>query len=226
MEIIKVALSSLLSAAAIYVIAKVQGHRQLSQLDLFDYINGITMGSIAAELATELENPIQPLVALAVYGLVSVLLSYACSKWPRVRKYVNGTPTVIFSDGKLWRHNLKKAKLDLTDFLMLCRLAGYFDLSELRCAIFEYNGQLTFLPKSNKRPATPEDMNLSPEPAKLYTELIMDGRIMGENLGRIGKDEKWLTGLVKNQGYSSPKQVFLGLADEQGNLTLYGNENQ
>ena len=109
MEIIKVFLTSFLSVAALFIIAKVMGHKQISQLDFFDYITGITIGSIAAELATELEEPYKPLIAMTVYGVTALLLSFLTSKFPRTRKYINGTPTILMNNGKLYRENMKKA---------------------------------------------------------------------------------------------------------------------
>ena len=139
MEVLKVVLTSLLSAAALFIIAKIMGHKQMSQLDFFDYITGITIGSIAAELATELEEPLKPLIAMIVYGIIAVSLSVLTRKLPKTRKFINGTPTIIMNNGKLYRKNMKKAKLDLSEFMVLCRQEGYFDLSEIQTAIFEYN---------------------------------------------------------------------------------------
>ena len=188
MEVIKVFLTSLLSAAALFIIAKVAGHKQMSQLDFFDYITGITIGSIAAELATELEKPLYPLIAMIVYGAITVFLTLIASKMPKLRKYINGSPTIIMNNGKLYRKNMKKSKIDLTDFLVLCRQEGYFNLNDIQTAIFEYNGRLTILPISTKRPLIPEDINLNPDSQYINTELIMDGRILEENLKRKGLD--------------------------------------
>lgn len=221
MEPLKVILTALLSAVVLFILAKLMGHKQIVQLDLFDYITGITIGSIAAEFATELENPIQPLIAMIVYGLIAVCLSILTSKFPRIRKYINGTPTILMNDGKLYRKNMKKAKLDLSEFLVLCRQSGYFDLSAIQTAIFEYNGQLTILPTSGQRPATPDDLSLTPPPACIFTEVIMDGRIMGENLHRKGLDEQWLQKQLELQGYRSAKEVYLGLCDQNNQLSLY-----
>ena len=114
MDIIKVILTALLSVAALFVITKIMGHKQVSQLDFFDYVSGITIGSIGAELATELEAPYKPLIALAIYGLASLVLNFLAHKIPRTRKYINGTPTILMNQGKIYRKNLKKAKLDLS----------------------------------------------------------------------------------------------------------------
>ena len=91
MEIAKVMLTSLLSAAVLFLIAKILGHKQVAQLDFFDYITGITIGSIAAELATELEEPMKPLVAMMVYGAIGFALSILSGKFPRTRKYQRHT---------------------------------------------------------------------------------------------------------------------------------------
>lgn len=221
MEIIKVILASLLSAMTLFIIAKIMGHKQIAQLDFFNYITGITIGSIAAELATMRENPVLPLSAMIVYGMVSVLLNIIMTKFPKTRKYINGTPTIIMSGGKIFRKNLKKTKLDLSEFMSLCRQAGYFDLDDIQVAIFEYNGRLTVLPNAANRPLTPADMSVNAKPDCIYTELIMDGKILGENLYRIKKDEAWLLSAIKLQGYDSARKVFLCLCDDSLNIKLY-----
>ena len=138
MEFLKVVLTALLSAAALFLTAKIMGHKQMSQLDFFDYITGITIGSIAAELATELEEPWKPLIAMIVYGVLAFGLSVISSKFPRIRKFINGTPTIVMNNGKLYRKNMKKAKLDLSEFMVMCRQEGYFNLNDIQTAVFEY----------------------------------------------------------------------------------------
>lgn len=221
MEVVKLILSALLSVVVLFILGKIMGHKQIAQLDFFDYITGITIGSIAAELATELENPWQPLLAMLVYGLISVGLSVLENKKARIRRYTNGMPTVLMDNGKLNRENMKKAKLDLSEFLVLCRQAGYFDLSNIQTAIFEYNGSLTILPVSTERPATPADLNLAPQQETFYSEIIMDGRVQGEQLKRLGLNESWLQEQLKAQGYSSAKNVFLGLCDKNNAVQFY-----
>ncbi len=224
MEILNVVLTSVLSAASLFVIAKVMGHKQMSQLDFFDYITGITIGSIAAELATELEEPLKPLVAMVVYGVITVILTAITSKLPKMRKFINGTPTIIMNNGKIYRKNMKKAKLDLSEFMVMCRQEGYFNLADIQTAIFEYNGRLTVLPVSTKRPLNPEDMKLTPQSEYMSTEVIMDGRILEDNLKRMGLDAKWLHKQIKEQGFKSEKEVFLGICDQNKQLLLYKAE--
>ena len=221
MEITKVILTALLSVAALFLIAKIMGHKQISQLDFFDYISGITIGSIGAELATELEAPLNPLIAIGVYGVVAILLSKITSLFPKTRKYINGAPTILLDKGKLYRENLKKAKLDLSEFMVMCRQQGYFDLNNIQTAVFEFNGKLSILPVSTKRPASPSDLQLSPAPESIQTEVIMDGHILDSNLKRMGLEEKWLYKQLTAQGYHQPKEVFLALCDENHQLTVF-----
>lgn len=222
MDIIKVILTSLLSVAALFIIAKIMGHKQVSQLDFFDYVSGITIGSIGAELATELESPWKPLIALVFYGVISVLLRFFTDKFPKTRKYINGSPTILMNEGKLYRDNFKKAKLDLSEFMLLCREQGYFNLDDMQTVIFEHNGKLSILPSASSRPVTPDDMKIPARATHIGAEIIMDGRIMGENLTRIGHDEEWLKYQLKLQGYEGTSKIFLGIYHgEDDTLSLY-----
>lgn len=222
MDIIKIILTALLSIVTMFIITKIMGHKQVAQLDFFDYINGITIGSIAAELATNLEEPWKPMIALVVYGISSVMLNLLAHKIPRTRKYINGTPTILMNEGKLYRKNLKKAKLDLSEFLLLCREQGYFELDDIQTAVFEHNGKLSILPKASNRPATPTDLKITAKATHIGTEVIMDGRIMSENLYRLGYNENWLTNKLKTQGYKEAKEIFLGIyRAQEDKLSLY-----
>ena len=221
MDVLTLCLTALGSFGALFLIAKFIGRKQIAQLDFFDYITGITIGSIAAEMATELEEPWKPLVAMVIYGGATFLTSLISNKFPRSRKYLNGSPTILMDHGKLYRENLKKAKLDLSEFMVMCRQQGYFDLRNIQTAVFEYNGKLTILPVSTQRPVTPNDMNLAPEQELLFTELIMDGRILHDNLKRMGLDLTWLDKQLKQRHISSAQDVFLAVCDRNLKFVLY-----
>ena len=221
MSFLKLCLTAAGSFGVLFLVAKFIGHKQISQLDFFDYITGITIGSIAAEMATELEKPWKPLTAMVIYGGITVLLSFISSKFPRSRKYLNGTPTILLDHGKLYYENLKKSKLDLSEFMVMCRQQGYFDLTSIQTAVFEYNGKLTILPVSSQRPATPNDMGLAPDQELLFTELIMDGRVLEDNLKRMGLDATWLDKQLKQRHIHSPKDVILAVCDRNQKFVVY-----
>ena len=222
MDFLNVIFTAILSVAALFITTKLMGHKQVSQLDFFDYVCGITIGSIGAELATELESPERPLIALLVYAAVSLLLSLLTHKLPKTRKYINGTPTILMNNGKLCRKNLKKAKLDLSEFLLLCREQGYFDLEDIATAVFEHNGKLSILPKACAKPITATDLKIPTKATHIGIELVMDGRILGENLLRCGQNERWLLSRLEAAGYHSAAEILLAIYREESDvLTLY-----
>ena len=169
MDLLQVAATSVGAFVSLFLLSKLMGHRQISELSVFDYVNGITIGSIAAEMATELEKPLRPLAAMVVWALLVWLLEALTSKCPRLRKYISGAPSIIFDNGKLYRRNMKKARLDLSEFLIQCRQQGFFDLGAIQTAVYEPDGRLTILPVAARRPATPEDMGIAPEKEQIFT---------------------------------------------------------
>ncbi|NCC87210.1 MAG: DUF421 domain-containing protein [Clostridia bacterium] len=222
MQYLQIIISSIVSIIVLFLLTKLMGNKQLSQLNMFDYITGITIGSIAAEMATDLEkNPLFPILAMAVYGVTAYLISVLCTKSVALRKIFAGRTILLYDGGKFYKNNFKKARIDLSDFLTLCRVDGYFDLSQIQTAILEHNGNISFLPICTQRPATPNDLNLSPEPDCLIANVIMDGHIMNTNLKIIGKSEDWLEKQLKSQGYKSAKEVYLATCDKSNNISIY-----
>lgn len=221
MPVLTLCLTTVGSFAVLFLSAKLIGHKQIAQLDFFDYITGITIGSIAAEMATELEEPWKPMIAMVLYGGITLALSLISSRFPRSRKYLNGTPTILMDHGKLYYENMKKARLDLSEFLVLCRQQGYFDLTTIQTAIFEYNGKLTILPVTTQHPVTPQDLDLNLDQELIFTELIMDGRILEDNLHRMGLDRTWLDKQLKQRHISSAKEVFLAVCDRNLKFVLF-----
>lgn len=220
-DLLKVLGTSVASIVALFLLAKLMGNKQISQLSMFDYIVGITIGSIAAEMAADLESPLRSLLAMVVYGLLAFFISVLTSKSLRARRVITGRPILLMSDGKIYRDNLKRARLDLTEFLALCRVSGYFDLSAISVAIMECSGTLSFLPVSTRRPAEPADLSLHPRQEPLPTNVVFDGFVMRENLKAVGHDEAWLRAQLREHGFRSYRQLLLVTCDEQGNLTAY-----
>ena len=214
----------MLSLVALFALTKLMGCKQVSQLTLFDYIIGITIGSIAAELATELEEPLQPLTALIIYGLVAFGISELATKSVRARNFINGKPLVLLDAGQIYRQNLRKARLDLNEFLTQCRAAGYFDLSQVQTALMEHNGSVSFLPKEPYRPATPSDMDLKPKQSHVQIPFVIDGKLLPKNLTEAGKEETWVRRELMKQGYRDESEAFLALWDGETKLIVFPME--
>ena len=219
-------LTALLSIVVMFLLTKLMGTKQVSQMTTFDYVTGITVGSIAAELATELEEPAKPLTAMVVYGLVAVLISIITCKSLKLRAWITGKPLVLLENGVIYRENLKKAKLDLNEFLTYCRIGGWFDLSQLQTAVLEHNGSVSFLPKEKDRPATPTDLDLSPKQSNLQTPFIMDGQLLRDNIHQAGKEEVWVRRSLLGQGYQNEREVFLAVWDGNEKLTVFPMEEK
>ena len=220
-EVGQVVLTSLLSLAVMFLFTRIGGKRQFTQMSPFDYLNAVTVGSIGAELATNLEDYHRPLTAIIVYGLATVLLSQLTGKSVCARRFLNGKPLILLHHGTLYEENLKKAKIDLNEFLEQCRVSGYFDVSKLQAVILEGNGRLSFLPKAEEHPVTPTDLNFKPQSEDLTAVLVLDGHIMEHNLHHSGKNKKWLTAQLSALGFPDVKHVLLATCDLNNKLTVF-----
>ena len=216
-----VSLTTVLSIVVLFLLTKLMGAKQVSQMTMFDYVEGITIGSVAAELATDLDAPLNSLTALVIYGLAAVGISLWTSHSLTVRRVFTGKPLVLLENGVIYRENLKKAKLDLNEFLTFCRIGGWFDLNQLQTAILEHNGIVSFLPKETDRPATPSDLGQMPKKTVPQTPFVMDGRLLSGNIRQAGKAESWVHRALLRQGYQEEKDVLLALWDGGEKLTVF-----
>ncbi len=221
MKLLYIPLLSVGSFVFLFLLAKLMGHRQMSQLSMFDYIVGISIGSIAAEMATSLDdNFLEPLIAMTIYAVLSVMLALLSNRSHKARKLIEGEPIVLFSNGKLYKNSFKKAKLDLDEFLAQCRINGYFSPDDLNTVILEPNGRLSFLPAAAQSPLTPQDMNIAAKQKKAAVPVIMDGKPLPEKLKSLGFDEIWLRRTLKEKGVRTG-DIFLATSDIDGTLCYY-----
>ena len=222
---IQVVMKAMLALVVLFVLTKLEGSRQMSELSMFDYINSITIGSIAAELAIETDDFFVPLIAMVTFGLGAMLLSWLSDKNINLRRFIEGRPYIIYQNGTLVYDNMKKNKIDINELLMMCREAGYFDLSELQSVILESNGKMSFLPKSQYRPTTPKDLGICTESAFLFANVILEGKLMEDNLRKTGRDKKWLLKQMEAQNIKSIEEVFLAICDGNDHCYFFQKEN-
>lgn len=222
MDILKICGTATASVIVLFLLTKLMGQKQISQLSLFDYINGITIGSIAAEMATALEEDFWlPLTAMVIYTLFSLLIAVLERKSVKLNKFFVGNPNILLENGVLYEKNLRRAHLSVTEFLSQCRIGGFFNLADIQCAILEPNGSISFLPKGDMRPVTPADMQLAAAPSTLLPNVIVDGKILCANLRAVGLNEVWLLKQLEKQHIPSPADVFLATVDAQKQLSVY-----
>lgn len=222
MEVIQTILTALISAITLIILSRLIGNREMSQLSVFDYINSITIGSIAAEMATcRFTDMLKPFTSMVVFALFNILLSVMTNKSVRLRRLLTGTPSVLYDNGELYYQSFIKAKMDLGEFLALCRINGYFNLSDLQTVLLEANGKISFLPVAHKRPITGDDLNLDVSQNYLVANVIIDGKIMIQNLKHIGYDEEWLIQQLYTRTISDISKIFLATCDHTGTLCIY-----
>lgn len=219
------ALSLLVTAVTSYfvlfLLTRLVGNKQISQMTMFDYISGISIGSIAAEMASELESPLRPLLAMVVYGLLTWGIALWTNKSLAARRIFTGKPLILLKNGVILRENLKKARLDLGEFLTLCRVGGWFDPDQLDTVVFEHNGNLSFLPREAYRPAQPTDLGKNPQQSPLFLPVVLDGQVLPDNLRRQGRDERWLARRLAARGYADAQGVLLALCADGELCRLY-----
>ena len=222
MDILKIIVLSISSFFVLFILTKLMGNREMAQLSMFDYIISITIGSIAAEMSSALDdNFIEPLIAMVVYAIGAIIFSFLALHSIKARRFISGTSLILYDNGKIFSKNLKKSKMDINEFLMQCRTNGYFNLSDIQTAILESNGKLSFIPNTLKRPATPEDLNLNPNQEFLVSNIIIDGKVIKENLKNTGNNLKWLQSNLEKQKAGKIEDILLATCDKNNNLSIY-----
>ncbi|WP_040210442.1 YetF domain-containing protein [Clostridium polynesiense] len=214
-----VAVRSVIGFFSLLIFARILGKQQISQLNFFDYVLGITIGSIAASLTTDLSSRAWPhWIGLLTWAALGLLMEYAAMKWRYCGKYIDGEPTIIIMKGKILEEGLKKVRYRVSDIMELLRNKDVFNLNEVEFAIIEPNGQLSVLKKAEQQPVTKKDLNLSSKPVDISTEIIYDGLIFDENLKNLKLDRNWLKKELNKQGIKNPEEVFLATIDHNGEL--------
>ncbi len=210
---------SIIGFFSLLIFTRILGKEQISQLTFFDYALGITIGSIAASLTTDLSSRAWPhWIGLLTWAGLGYLMEMITMKWRYAAKYLEGEPTVVIMHGKIMENVLKKMKYRATDILVLLRAQGVFDVTQVDFAIIEPNGQLSILKKPEYQPLTPKDMSIPVKESGISTELVYDGILIEENLRQLNKDKAWLMNELKMQGIYDISEVFLVTLNPGGNL--------
>ena len=204
------------------VLARVMGKKQISQLTFFHYVTGITIGSIAAEIAAQYETAfVDGIIAMIWWALLTLLMSYIALKSKKARTLLDDQPTIVVYEGKLVERAMKKSRLHLNDLNMMLREQSIFSIKEVYYAILETNGNLSVLKKADQEPATKKDVNApAPEPKYMPSEIISDGKIVQKNLTELSLTEEWVYEQLKKQGIGQVEQVYYAEIQTDGSLHI------
>ncbi len=188
-------------------------------MSFFEYVNGITIGSIAATLSVDTNiRPLALWIGLAIWTAGVYALEKLSLVSLRIGKYLDGEPTILIMNGRIMENALGRLNLRVSDLLGLLRGQGAFDISEVEFAILETDGQLSVLKKSQYQPLTPNDMGVSTQYKGISTEVIYDGVVVDANLKQVNLDRKWLMAELRKRGIKGPSEVLLALLQTSGEL--------
>jgi uncharacterized membrane protein YcaP (DUF421 family) len=226
-DILNTALKSIFSVIILFILARIMGKKQISQLSFFDYVSGISIGSIAANFAVDSSiNYYKGVTSLIVYALFPIALSYISLKSYKARKLLDGVPSILIHNGLIIEKNLIKTKMNIDDLLEECRTKDAFDISEVEYAILETSGKVNVLIKSANQPVTRQDMNFQAPYKGLCTNVIIDGKILLDHLLSAKKDKTWLINELKKQNINHYQHVLLAYLDGANTLKCQLKNNQ
>ncbi|AXI08839.1 DUF421 domain-containing protein [Oceanobacillus sp. 143] len=218
-EYVLILIRSIGAFLLLLLMTRIMGKKQISQLTFFDYCVGITIGSIAASMSVDQNIKItNGLVSLVIWGLFPIILSYLGIKSRLFSRITDGKPAIIIKNGEVLEKSMKKNQITLDELLLLLRTQGAFRVSDVEMAVLETNGELSVMKKTDQQPITPSALGLKLEQEHSPTALILDGKLITENLSILGYTEEWIVGEIEKQGASAIKEVFLAQIDSKGEL--------
>ena len=221
-ELFSTAIRTLAGFTILLLLTRLTGKKQLSQMTIFTYITGITLGSMIGEMVIHGGSEfLEEIVGVVLWSALSFAVEYVGLKAPLFRVMLDGEPTILIKRGEIQAKQLRKMRLNMDDLTMLLREKDVFSIRDVWYAILEPHGELSVLKKSAKQSILMEDLGLQPSnPAYLPSELITDGKLIARNLLEYGKTEAWLTEELSKQGITSMKQVLYAELSEDGTLFL------
>lgn len=220
-----VLINSVVSFVYLFIISKLLGKKQIAQLEFIDYAVGISLGSIAAEMATTDKPFYHYLIAMTIFFLLAFLIAVIGRKSTFLKRIFKGKPATLIYDGKINYKQICKSNIDINDLLSMLREKGYFDINSVAYAIFETSGELSVLPKGAQTPTVIENLkDVKIQKASLTNELVIDVKVSKSGLKELNKDEKWL---YKNLNITSKKElknIALAVYDEKSKSVVVHNK--
>ncbi|MGH4051141.1 MAG: DUF421 domain-containing protein [Clostridium sp.] len=203
------------------IFTRILGKQQISQLTFFDYVVGITIGSTASTLTTDLTSTAwSHWVGLITWTALCYILQLITLKSKAAEKFLDGEPTIVISNGKILEKSMKKYRYTIGDLLAQLRDKDVFDLSDVSYAVLEKDGQLSILKKPECEPVTPKDLNIETSTASIDVEIIYDGFIVQDNLSSINRNERWIINNLKKRGINDTSDVFLAIYNAESGLHI------
>lgn len=219
-EWLDIAVRSVLFVVVLFFMTKLVGKKQIAQLSFFEYVTGITIGSIAAESIMGLDGKIiNGLIAIIIVAAIPLIVGLISLKSKKFRDFTEGKGTIFIKDGKVMEDNLKKERITADELLQLLRKKNVFQVSDVEFAVLEPTGDLSVMLKKENQPLTPKDLDMKVASIKEPQTVIMDGKILDEPLATIGYSRGWLKTELEKLGVTV-ENVYLGQVNSYGELTV------
>lgn len=226
-ELVHVLLRAVIAIIVLFAVTRMLGKKQIGQLTFYDYVVGITIGGIAADAIITIDTQfINGMGAIILFGLISLALSYLSIKSFRANRFFNGAPIILIEDGHFMMDHFAKIKLPIFKFIEECRKLNCFDVSEIQYAIMETTGKLSILLKEDYQPVTKKDISKKSSRSKYFYSVIIDGKVITDNLKKAGKTEEWLYENLKKQKVKSTDHIALATLNKNGQLHIFPAEKE
>lgn len=203
------------------ILSKLIGIKIISQMNFFDFIVGVSVGSMIAKIIINKDHVVfSGIVALITFALLTISTSYLNLKSYAARRIINAKTLILVENGCIIDKNLKRLRITINELMMKLREKDVFNLEDVQFAIMESNGQLSVLIKANKKPITPYDMELKVKSSSLVNDIIIDGKIVDKNLEISGIDKKWLQSELKKKSINNIEEIFYAGVDQNKKLII------
>ena len=221
----KVLLMTIIKCVGVYILAifltKSIGRKLISQMNFFDFIMGVSMGSIVASAVVDKQfGAMSAITALILFCILTIVTGYLSMKSLKIRKIINSEPINLVENGNIVEKNMKENKLTINELMMKLREKNMFHLADVEFAIMETDGELSVLPKADKKPLTPYNMKVKVTSSGIDKDIIIDGIVIDENLKNIGLDKEWLKSELNKQNIKEISEVFYAGVDNTQKLYI------
>lgn len=199
---------------SLFLLTRILGRKEISQMTFFNFVSAISIVSIAANFVLNKDvDLLNGLMALTGWTLFTLVMAFMDIKSKALRRIITGDPVIVIKDGKIVEKALSSCRLDLDSLTAMLRQQNIFSFVDIDYAIFETNGKLSVLLKESKKTVIKKDMNISVQP-KVYpiaTEVISDGKIIQSNVKKLKLDEKWIDMQLKAKKITVSDVLFAQL---------------
>ena len=215
-----VIIRTLILYVAVLVVMRVMGKREIGQLQPMELVVALMIADLAAIPMQNTGIPLlSGLIPIIVLMAAQITLSLVSMKSPKIRDIVDGRPSVVLKNGWIMESELRRLRYSINDLLEQLRAKNFPNPADVEFAILETNGQLSVIPKSQKRPVQPSDLHIDTDYEGMPLTLVSDGVLNRKNLRQVNLDEKWLRDALRNQGVDDLKNIFFANLDTSGKLT-------